>query len=52
MSGGNVGLRCPHCGSVRLTTKDSRKAKDTIRRRRVCFDCGKRFTTAERVVKP
>ena len=48
MSGGNASAWCPHCGSVRLTTKDSRKAKDTITPSPRAFDSGKRFTTAER----
>jgi transcriptional repressor NrdR len=44
-------MRCPYCGSVDTQVKDSRPAEDsaTIRRRRVCPDCGGRFTTFERV---
>ena len=44
-------MRCPYCGSEDTQVKDSRPAEDgtTIRRRRVCPDCGGRFTTFERV---
>jgi transcriptional repressor NrdR len=44
-------LRCPYCGSLDSQVKDSRPSDDhsAIRRRRVCPDCGGRFTTFERV---
>ena len=44
-------MRCPFCGSLDTQVKDSRPAEDSaaIRRRRVCPDCGGRFTTFERV---
>jgi len=44
-------MRCPYCGSVDTQVKDSRPSEDnsSIRRRRVCQDCGGRFTTFERV---
>ncbi|CAN1513911.1 COG1327 Predicted transcriptional regulator, consists of a Zn-ribbon and ATP-cone domains [Rhabdaerophilaceae bacterium] len=44
-------MRCPFCGSHDTQVKDSRPADDgaAIRRRRVCTDCGGRFTTFERV---
>lgn len=44
-------MRCPYCGSEDSQVKDSRPAEDgaAIRRRRVCPDCGGRFTTFERV---
>ena len=44
-------MRCPYCGSLETQVKDSRPADDAsaIRRRRVCPDCGGRFTTFERV---
>lgn len=41
-------MRCPYCGSVDTQVKDSRPTEDAIRRRRVCPDCGGRFTTFER----
>ncbi|MDR4305141.1 transcriptional repressor NrdR [Chelatococcus sambhunathii] len=44
-------MRCPHCGAPDSQVKDSRPAEDgaAIRRRRVCGECGQRFTTFERV---
>ena len=44
-------MRCPFCGSIETQVKDSRPAEDhvSIRRRRLCPDCGGRFTTYERV---
>ncbi|GAB5507933.1 MAG: transcriptional repressor NrdR [Rhizobiaceae bacterium] len=44
-------MRCPYCQSLDTQVKDSRPAEDgnAIRRRRVCPDCGGRFTTFERV---
>src|SRR5260221_54149 len=44
-------MRCPYCGNNDTQVKDSRPSEDNtaIRRRRVCPDCGGRFTTFERV---
>jgi transcriptional repressor NrdR len=44
-------LRCPFCGHAESQVKDSRPSEDNaaIRRRRVCPECGGRFTTFERV---
>jgi len=44
-------MRCPYCGADDSQVKDSRPAEDSavIRRRRVCVQCGGRFTTFERV---
>lgn len=44
-------MRCPYCSSTDSQVKDSRPTDDdtAIRRRRVCNDCGGRFTTFERV---
>jgi transcriptional repressor NrdR len=44
-------MRCPYCGNTDTQVKDSRPSEDNtaIRRRRVCGDCGGRFTTFERV---
>ncbi|MGE0844850.1 MAG: transcriptional regulator NrdR [Flavobacteriaceae bacterium] len=44
-------MRCPFCGGLATQVKDSRPSEDhgAIRRRRVCPDCGQRFTTFERV---
>lgn len=44
-------MRCPYCGNGDTQVKDSRPTEDgsSIRRRRICNDCGGRFTTFERV---
>ena len=44
-------MRCPYCAGLNSQVKDSRPADDdtSIRRRRICPDCGGRFTTFERV---
>ena len=44
-------MRCPFCSSEDTQVKDSRQAEDntTVRRRRLCGNCGGRFTTFERV---
>lgn len=46
------GTCCPNCGSGKNGVVDSRPAIlggniNTVRRRRKCGDCGKRFTTYE-----
>ena len=42
-------MKCPFCGFTDSKVIDSRPAEDgtTIRRRRECLDCQKRFTTYE-----
>lgn len=44
-------MRCPFCGAVDTSVKDSRATEDasTIRRRRHCSECEGRFTTVEHV---
>ena len=44
-------LKCPFCGHENTRVIDSRPAEDnnSIRRRRVCDECDKRFTTYEKV---
>jgi transcriptional repressor NrdR len=44
-------MRCPYCSSLDTQVKDSRPTEDetAIRRRRVCPNCQRRFTTFERV---
>ncbi len=43
-------MRCPYCKSENLKVVDTRESSiQTERRRRECADCGKRFTTYERV---
>src|SRR3982750_2173060 len=51
MGGLACGVRCPGCSSVDDKVVDSRLADDggAIRRRRECLECGRRFTTFERV---
>jgi len=44
-------MRCPYCGFAQDRVVDSRESKeaDSIRRRRECEGCNKRFTTYERI---
>jgi transcriptional repressor NrdR len=44
-------MKCPFCSSTESRVADSRLSRDkeTIRRRRQCLSCGRRFTTSERV---
>lgn len=44
-------MKCPYCGLDNTRVVDSRPADDnnSIRRRRICDSCGKRFTTYEKV---
>ena len=44
-------MKCPYCGSKDTEVVETRDSEDleTIRRRRNCVACGKRFTTYERV---
>jgi transcriptional repressor NrdR len=44
-------MKCPFCGEIKNKVIDSRLSKDgrTIRRRRECLNCEKRFTTYEKV---
>src|ERR1700734_4508513 len=44
-------MTCPYCGFTQDRVVDSRKSKeaDSIRRRRECERCEKRFTTYERL---
>ena len=44
-------MKCPHCGYIDSKVIDSRPASDgcSIRRRRECLECQKRFTTYETV---
>ncbi len=44
-------MRCPYCGHDNTRVIDSRPSEENnaIRRRRVCDECGKRFTTYEKV---
>ena len=44
-------MKCPFCGHLSDKVVDSREGKEgeVIRRRRECFDCGRRFTSYERI---
>ena len=44
-------MRCPFCSHEDSQVKDSRHTEDNtaIRRRRICDQCGSRFTTFERI---
>ena len=44
-------MRCPFCSNEDSQVKDSRHTEDNtaIRRRRICEQCGSRFTTFERI---
>ena len=42
-------MKCPFCSSPDSRVIDTRSAEGGIRRRRECQDCGRRFTTYERV---
>ena len=44
-------MKCPYCGHENTRVIDSRPAEDnnSIRRRRICDECDKRFTTYEKV---
>ena len=49
--GGDSAVTCPFCGHIEDKVIDSRESKegDSIRRRRQCLQCEKRFTTYERI---
>ncbi len=44
-------MKCPFCGHLHDKVVDSREGKDggVIRRRRECLECGRRFTSYERI---
>lgn len=44
-------MKCPYCGSPEIEVVETRDSEDleTIRRRRECLKCEKRFTTYERI---
>ena len=44
-------MKCPYCSQENTRVIDSRPADDncSIRRRRLCDACGKRFTTYEKI---
>lgn len=44
-------MKCPYCAHLGDKVVDSRESKEgeVIRRRRECLDCGRRFTSYERI---
>ncbi len=44
-------MKCPYCGDNEIEVVETRDNEEleTIRRRRSCVSCGKRFTTYERI---
>jgi transcriptional repressor NrdR len=44
-------MKCPFCGHLEDRVVDSRESRegDSIRRRRECLKCGRRFTSYERI---
>ena len=43
-------MKCPYCGSGNIHVKDSRHRDGFVYRRRECNDCGKEFSTHEKIV--
>lgn len=44
-------MNCPYCGSNKNQVIDKRnRSADFVWRRRKCLDCGKRFSTQEKVI--
>ena len=50
-SAGGSAVKCPFCGFAKDKVVDSRESGsgDAIRRRRECLECGRRFTSYERI---
>jgi len=46
-----VTMKCPYCGFLKDRVVDSRETRngDSIRRRRQCLNCSRRFTSYERI---
>jgi transcriptional repressor NrdR len=44
-------MKCPYCGHLKDRVVDSRESRegDSIRRRRQCLQCSRRFTSYERI---
>jgi transcriptional repressor NrdR len=43
-------MKCPYCGGKRTRVIDTTRKETSIRRRRECKDCDKRFSTMERAI--
>jgi transcriptional repressor NrdR len=46
-------MNCPYCNNTETKVYDSRESKDgsSVKRRRECLKCEKRFTTIEKILK-
>ncbi|MEM7457574.1 MAG: hypothetical protein AAF456_24790 [Planctomycetota bacterium] len=46
-------MKCPYCQTDNDKVVDSRSSEDgySIRRRRMCLGCGRRYTTYERIAE-
>ncbi len=44
-------MQCPYCAKEQNKVIDTRESDETIRRRRQCLKCGRRFTTYERIAQ-
>ena len=44
-------MQCPYCEKEQNKVIDTLESDETIRRRRQCLSCGKRFTTYERIAQ-
>lgn len=40
-------MNCPKCKSEQIGVRDTRIYEKCVKRRRLCFDCGFRFSTVE-----
>lgn len=45
-------MRCPYCGAESKVVESRHTEEDSIRRRRECISCAKRFNTFERLEVP
>lgn len=45
-------MHCPKCGNDDSKVIESRDTGDSVRRRRECLKCSRRYTTYERIEKP
>ena len=45
-------MKCPYCTHEESRVINSRELNDSVRRRRECLACGRRFTTYERIETP
>ncbi|MGD2178057.1 MAG: transcriptional regulator NrdR [Anaerolineae bacterium] len=43
-------MKCPYCGGKRTRVIDTTRKETSIRRRRECRECGRRFSTMERAI--